>query len=45
VSGSTKENVKGITPSQTVGPFFKYGLTSNGHYDWNDAFNQQPGHA
>jgi protocatechuate 3,4-dioxygenase alpha subunit len=30
--------VKGITPSQTVGPFFAYGLTSNGKYDWNDAF-------
>jgi protocatechuate 3,4-dioxygenase alpha subunit len=30
--------VEGITPSQTVGPFFKYGLTPNGHYDWNDAF-------
>jgi protocatechuate 3,4-dioxygenase alpha subunit len=30
---------KGITPSQTVGPFFKYGLTPNGAYDWNDAFN------
>jgi protocatechuate 3,4-dioxygenase, alpha subunit len=29
---------KGITPSQTVGPFFKYGLTPDGHYDWNDAF-------
>jgi protocatechuate 3,4-dioxygenase beta subunit len=29
---------KGITPSQTVGPFFKYGLTPNGAYDWNDAF-------
>ena len=29
---------KGITPSQTVGPFFAYGLTSNGRYDWNDAF-------
>src|SRR6266851_3521411 len=29
---------KGITPSQTVGPFFKYGLTPNGQYDWNDAF-------
>ena len=28
----------GITPSQTVGPFFKYGLTSNGEYEWNDAF-------
>jgi protocatechuate 3,4-dioxygenase, alpha subunit len=29
---------KGITPSQTVGPFFKYGLTPNGEYEWNDAF-------
>src|ERR1700737_4907604 len=29
---------QGITPSQTVGPFFKYGLTPNGKYDWNDAF-------
>jgi protocatechuate 3,4-dioxygenase alpha subunit len=29
---------EGITPSQTVGPFFKYGLTPNGQYDWNDAF-------
>ena len=28
----------GITPSQTVGPFFAYGLTPNGKYDWNDAF-------
>ena len=27
-----------ITPSQTVGPFFAYGLTSNGEYEWNDAF-------
>jgi protocatechuate 3,4-dioxygenase, alpha subunit len=27
-----------ITPSQTVGPYFKYGLTPNGDYDWNDAF-------
>jgi protocatechuate 3,4-dioxygenase alpha subunit len=32
------EIAKGITPSQTVGPFFAYGLTSNGKYDWNDAF-------
>jgi protocatechuate 3,4-dioxygenase alpha subunit len=31
--------VKGLTPSQTVGPFFAYGLTSNGQYDWNDAFS------
>ncbi|MBR0898272.1 protocatechuate 3,4-dioxygenase subunit alpha [Bradyrhizobium tropiciagri] len=28
----------GVTPSQTVGPYFKYGLTPNGEYDWNDAF-------
>ena len=27
-----------ITPSQTVGPFFKYGLTPGGQYDWNEAF-------
>jgi protocatechuate 3,4-dioxygenase alpha subunit len=27
-----------ITPSQTVGPFFKYGLTPDGKYNWNDAF-------
>jgi protocatechuate 3,4-dioxygenase, alpha subunit len=32
------EIAKGLTPSQTVGPFFAYGLTSNGKYDWNDAF-------
>lgn len=25
-----------ITPSQTVGPFFAYGLTPNGRYAWND---------
>jgi protocatechuate 3,4-dioxygenase, alpha subunit len=30
--------VTGITPSQTVGPFFKYGLTPDGQYEWNDAF-------
>jgi protocatechuate 3,4-dioxygenase alpha subunit len=29
----------GITPSQTVGPYFAYGLTPNGKYDWNDAFS------
>ena len=29
---------KGVTPSQTVGPFFKYGLTPDGQYEWNDAF-------
>jgi protocatechuate 3,4-dioxygenase alpha subunit len=33
-----KEATKGITPSQTVGPFFKYGLTPDGKYAWNDAF-------
>ncbi|KQW19291.1 protocatechuate 3,4-dioxygenase subunit alpha [Afipia sp. Root123D2] len=27
-----------ITPSQTVGPYFKYGLTPGGSYHWNDAF-------
>jgi len=30
--------VSEITPSQTVGPFFKYGLTPNSQYEWNDAF-------
>jgi protocatechuate 3,4-dioxygenase alpha subunit len=30
--------VQGVTPSQTVGPYFAYGLMSNGKYDWNDAF-------
>jgi protocatechuate 3,4-dioxygenase, alpha subunit len=30
--------VTGITPSQTVGPFFEYGLTPHGAYRWNDAF-------
>ena len=29
----------GLTPSQTVGPYFAYGLTSNGKYAWNDAFS------
>lgn len=27
-----------ITPSQTVGPYFAYGLTPNKQYDWSDAF-------
>ena len=27
-----------ITPSQTVGPYFKYGLTPGDDYAWNDAF-------
>jgi protocatechuate 3,4-dioxygenase alpha subunit len=30
---------KAITPSQTVGPYFEYGLTPNHKYVWNDAFN------
>lgn len=30
--------MSGVTPSQTVGPYFKYGLTPNGEYEWNDAF-------
>ena len=30
--------MSGITPSQTVGPFFKYGLTPNRQYAWTDAF-------
>ena len=31
--------VDGITPSQTVGPYFAYGLTPGSKYDWNDAFS------
>jgi protocatechuate 3,4-dioxygenase alpha subunit len=38
VQGKVEEKVEGLTPSQTVGPFFKYGLTPGGQYDWNDAF-------
>ena len=34
----SKTKPQGVTPSQTVGPYFAYGLTSNGKYDWNDAF-------
>lgn len=30
--------MKGITPSQTVGPYFAYGLTPSGKYQWTDAF-------
>lgn len=30
--------MSGITPSQTVGPYFKYGLTPGVDYQWNDAF-------
>ncbi len=29
----------GLTPSQTVGPYFAYGLTPGGKYAWNDAFS------
>src|SRR3954469_23936430 len=36
--GQVVAEIKGITPSQTVGPFFKYGLTPEGKYEWNDAF-------
>ena len=36
MSGNT---LKGLTPSQTVGPFFAYGLVSNGAYAWPDAFS------
>ena len=35
----SKTKPQGVTPSQTVGPYFAYGLTSNGKYDWNDAFS------
>ncbi len=35
----SEEKRPGLMPSQTVGPFFAYGLTSNGAYDWNDAFS------
>ena len=28
----------GITPSQTVGPYFEYGLTPGTSYQWNAAF-------
>ncbi len=34
----SKTKPLGITPSQTVGPFFAYGLTPVGQYEWNDAF-------
>jgi protocatechuate 3,4-dioxygenase, alpha subunit len=35
----TKSNqMPGITPSQTVGPYFAYGLTPTGKYDWKDTF-------
>ena len=28
--------MSGLTPSQTVGPWFAYGLTPEGKYDWSD---------
>ncbi len=31
--------MSGLTPSQTVGPFFAYGLVSDGAYAWPDAFS------
>jgi protocatechuate 3,4-dioxygenase, alpha subunit len=31
--------MSGITPSQTVGPYFAYGLTPNKAYDWKDTFS------
>ena len=31
--------MSGITPSQTVGPYFAYGLTPNKKYDWKDTFS------
>jgi protocatechuate 3,4-dioxygenase alpha subunit len=31
--------MSGITPSQTVGPYFAYGLAPNGKYDWKDTFS------
>jgi protocatechuate 3,4-dioxygenase, alpha subunit len=34
----SNQHPDGVTPSQTVGPYFKYGLTPNGEYEWNDAF-------
>ena len=33
------EKANGITPSQTVGPYFAYGLTPGDKYEWNDAFS------
>ena len=33
------EKASGITPSQTVGPYFAYGLTPGDKYEWNDAFS------
>src|SRR5260370_2637638 len=33
------ESSKGVTPSQSVGSWFAYGLTTNGKSHWNDAFS------
>ncbi len=35
----TREKPAGITPSQTVGPYFAYGLTPRQEYAWRDAFD------
>ena len=35
----SKAKPNGITPSQTVGPYFAYGLTPGDKYEWNDAFS------
>ncbi len=31
--------MSGVTPSQTVGPFFAFGLTPNKKYEWVDTFS------
>ena len=31
--------MSGVTPSQTVGPFFAFGLTPNRKYEWVDTFS------
>jgi protocatechuate 3,4-dioxygenase, alpha subunit len=33
-----KTKPAGITPSQTVGPYYAYGLTPRGEYPWRDQF-------
>lgn len=39
MSGKNFDKSLGLTPSQTVGPYFAYGLTSAGEYAWQDAFS------
>ena len=34
-----KAKPAGITPSQTVGPYFAYGLTPRGQFPWRDQFD------